>query len=186
MIKEVVTEYLKVNREFTSSLNNNTVTTNLTPVTNTALKQSLAAKYAGVVIHSQLICQSIDVRAAIDSVAEFTYPDTIFDGITPSVKANTDLLKALWTQPRRELNLWQQLDGTNWIFRGAVALPNRVKSGAYYYEQMLSILTDREDYPCQQNEVLGIQLAPNTWGLLATNDKILVTLNWELRHTLFE
>lgn len=186
MQRELVTEYLKINREFTAVVNNDTATISLTPNTNTTLKTALATKYPNAVIHSLLICQSIDVRASIDSVAEFVYPPTYQDGETPTIKANADLLKALWTQPRREINLWQQLNGVNWIFRGAVALPNRLKSGAYYYEQMLSIITDRESYECQQDELLGIQLSSNTWGLPSANDKLLVTFNWELKHIIFD
>lgn len=186
MQREVVTEYLRINREYTAVVNNNTTLTTLTPSTNTSLKTALTTKYPNAIIHSLLMCQSIDVRANIDSVAEFVYPPTYQDGITETTKANADLLKALWEQPRRELNLWQQLDGTNWVFRGAVALPNRLKSGAYYYEQMISIISDREFYECQQGELLGVQLGSNTWGLLSAKDKILLTANFELRHTIMD
>jgi len=185
MLKEVVSEYLRTNIEMSSTVNNNTSIVNLTPSVATQLKTSLVTLYPGAVVHSLLICQSIDVRANITAVNEFIYPDSVYDVTKSAIEKNSDLLKSLWEQPRRELNLVQNLDGSTWLFRGAVALPNRVRSGAYYYESMTTIMTDGGAYETQQNELLGIQLVSNTWGLLSGLDKILISFNWELRHTIF-
>jgi hypothetical protein len=186
MLKEVVSEYLKMNREFSISVNNDTTINSLTPSASTQLKADLITLFPGSVINSVLICQSIDVRASITSVDPFVYPASVFDPTISSIQSNSDLLSALWSSPRRELDLMQSFDGgTTWIFRGAVALPNQANSGAYYYEQMLTIMTNAAQYPLQGNELLGVQLISNTWGLLARLDKILVTMNWELRHTIF-
>lgn len=186
MLKEVVQEYHRTNREISSTVNNNTAIVGLTPSVSTDLKTALATKFTGAIIHSVLICQSIDIRANITSVNEFIYPKSVYDPTVSRIESNSDLLKALWEQPRKELNLVQSFDsGSSWLFRGAVALPNRVRSGAYYYESMLTIMSDTGAYELQQNESLGIQLVGNTWGLLSALDKILITFNWELRHTIF-
>lgn len=181
-------EFVRIARYHSLSENNNVNIFDITPATATTVKTALAIKYPNAYINTLIYCQEIDVRASIQSVADFVYPETVLDGFTPSVKANSDLLKALWQQPRRELSLYQKLGASAfWRLRGGVALPNRLKSGAYYYESLLSIMRENSNtYELQNDEKLGISLTNNTFGLLAGTDEILVSANWELVHILYD
>lgn len=186
MEKITATEFLKVNRFHSIVENNNTDIFNITPNYITPLRNSLEAKYSSSTVQSILFCQSIDIRASITSIADFIYPDTVLDGVTPSIQANMDLLKALWSQERREINCYQKRETTDpWTFRGAVALPNRVRSGAYYFEQLLSVIKPDGSYETQADEALGIGLVNNSFGLLSGLDEILVSANWEVLHIFY-
>jgi hypothetical protein len=182
-METAISEHISSSHYYSASSNNNTTILDITPVRDSQLSLDLKALYPTGIVRSQLWLKGLECRANISSLANFVLPLEVEDGFSSQIKANRAYLTALWSQERREFNLYQQISTEPWRLRGAVALPNKLRSGAYYLENLLNVLSfDGDSYPLGVTEKVGIGLATNTWGLLSTNDEILISANWELKH----
>ncbi len=170
-----ITESLKSQIHFSQGSINNTTPVSILPSTNTALKQSLQAKYPSAVISSYLEIRLLDLSVKIDSITEYELPESVIEGVVSPVGQNRDLVRSLWDNPRKQLNVYHKFGiGVNRL-RGSISLLNKGSVNSYYLENLMGILTTEASYPVSANEDILIGLADAGYGLLLAADEILFT-----------
>lgn len=172
-----VSENLKTQVYFNSSTNNNLTKIAIIPSTaNTPIKVALQAKYPGAVIQSKLEIIMLELRVRITSSPEYNLPASAIDGTSTDVTINRDLIRSLWDNPRKQLDIWHRIDSNSPLrVRGSLSLLNKGSAELYYLEDFLGVFTTEGTYPLSDTEDIQINLKDCGYGFLQGIDEILFT-----------
>jgi len=172
-----VSENLKTQVYFNSSTNNDLTKIAIIPSTiNTPIKAALQAKYPGAVIQSKLEIIMLELRVRITSSPEYNLPASAIDGTSTDVTINRDLIRSLWDNPRKQLDIWHRIDSNSPLrVRGSLSLLNKGSAELYYLEDFLGVFTTEGTYPLSNTEDIQINLKDCGYGFLQGIDEILFT-----------